>query len=213
MHWSWIEQEASNPMLEMWGVHLKSLPSSLPYYIILIDFSSHLSKGDSHDEDISEFESVAIIVWQICVAIQVTCLFAKQLRHINTSPRYMCNVFTLLALLEITHFIDFHYKQSIVIYYTCRSRNGKIGKMEYCIIHTKYLLSCGWPVAPGLSVTSVAFAAPSVPSVSVNSHRHLLPRCQCVVEKIQKAGLSRTDYKHVWHGLYFNLWWFLQGRC
>jgi len=46
-------------------------------------------------EDISEFESAVIIVWQISVVIQVTCLFAKQLRCINTSPRIKIQVQSL----------------------------------------------------------------------------------------------------------------------
>jgi len=140
-------------------------------------------------KDISEFESAAIIVWQICAAIQVTCLFAKQLRCINTSPRYMHNVFTLLTQLEITDFTDFNYKQSIVSNYTCWSRNRKIGRMEYCIIHTTYYhVADQFPLTRAwhqwlsqhpqfsLSLCQQSLASPTLLSV-------------WVVAKIQKAGL------------------------
>ncbi|EDR15920.1 uncharacterized protein LACBIDRAFT_320994 [Laccaria bicolor S238N-H82] len=41
----------------------------------------------------SEFKSAAIIVWQICVAIQVTCQFAKQWRRVNKEgKRCYCRV-------------------------------------------------------------------------------------------------------------------------
>jgi hypothetical protein len=66
-------------------------------------------------EDISEFESAAIVVRQICAAIPVTCLFAKQLRRVNCGPRYTRDVFILLAQPEITHFIAFNHKQSILM--------------------------------------------------------------------------------------------------
>lgn len=60
------------------------------------------SNGTYLVEDISEFESAAIVVGQICAAIQVTCLFAKQLGRVNTSPTYKCDVFTLHAQPENT---------------------------------------------------------------------------------------------------------------
>ena len=44
--------------------------------------SKYLVSADMF-EDISEFESAVIIVWQIYAAIQVTCRFAKQWRRVN----------------------------------------------------------------------------------------------------------------------------------